>query len=211
MLTIVIHSMKQIAINSLLVGGMLWMCACNQPKQTDNDAAANRKDDTTHDAPAQDSVTYQLIHATDSIPGHIDDGVASQLKEPMKALAAFYAAMGGTGCDGEKCKLTTALGLGRQGSAEHKKLIANYFPNDKVANTVLAQDCYLRPSGASSFSDFANLRFTEYGDTVRVDYKLLQYNQGKETWTEGPDLYTIQDNKFHKVQRNLWIFAEEGQ
>lgn len=195
---------------TFLLGIAITLGACNNEQQTNKqEAASERADDSTHDAKVQDSVTYDLIHDTDSIPGNIHDGVASQLKEPVKALAAFYAAMGGSGCDGERCKLTTALGLGKQGSNEHKKLIQRYFPNDKVAETVVAQDCYLRPSGASTFSDYDYLRIKEYGDTIRVDYRLLQYNKGEETWTEGPDLYLLKDNTFHKIKRNLWTFVEE--
>ncbi len=185
------------------------MGACNNEKQTNKQAADQRADDSTHDAKVQDSIKYELIHDTDSIPGNIGDGVASHLKAPIKALAAFYAAMGGSGCDGEECRLTTALGLGKQGSDAHKKLIQDYFPDDQVAKTVLAQNCYLRPSGASTFSDYDYLNITEFGDTVRVDYKLFQYNQGTEKWTEGPDIYVLKDNIFHKVKRNLWTFAEK--
>lgn len=195
---------------SLLLGLAVSLDACNgEPNKRQEQAAADeRADDSTHDAKVQDSVSYELIHDNDSIPGNIDDGVASQLKKPIKALAAFYAAMGGSGCDGETCKLTTALGLGKQGSDEQKKLIQTYFPDDKVAKTVVAQDCYLRPSGASTFSDYDFLRIREYGDTVRVDYKLLQYNRGEENWTEGPDIYVLKDNVFKKVKRNLWAFAD---
>lgn len=200
--------MKRTIQISLLLSLAIGLQACNQPKQTDQQTAKERSDDTTHDAPMQDSVRYELIHQADTIPGHINDAVVSQLKEPIKALAAFYAAMGGTDCDGERCKLTTALGLGKQGSEAQQKLIARYFPNDKVAQTVLEQNCYLRPSGASSFSDFAFLRVTEHGDTIRVDYKLMNYNQGKETWISGPDVYLINNNVFQKVKRNLWTFAE---
>ncbi|MFD2968302.1 hypothetical protein [Sphingobacterium bambusae] len=200
--------MKNLSLLMLLWGSINLLGACNNQQQPNKQAADARADDSTHEAKLQDSVHYELIHDTDSIPGNINDGVASQLKAPIKALAAFYAAMGGSGCDGETCKLTTALGLGKQGSDAHKKLIQDYFPDDKVAKTVVAQDCYLRPSGASTFSDYDYLNITEYGDTLRVDYKLLQYNQGTEKWTEGPDMYILKDNVFQKIKRNLWTFAE---
>ncbi|GHE23538.1 hypothetical protein [Sphingobacterium griseoflavum] len=201
--------MKRLPILNMLLGCYLFLGSCNNAQQDNKRPVSPRIDDSTHDAKLQDSVRYELIHDTDSIPGNIDYAVASQLKEPIQAMAAFYAAMGGSGCDGEKCKLTTALGLGRQGSDAHQTLITKYFPNDKVAQTVVEQDCYLRPSGASNFSDYDYLRITEYGDSVRVDYRLLQYSQGKETWTEGPDLYVLEDEVFHKVKRNLWTFVEK--
>ncbi|MFM2290902.1 MAG: hypothetical protein RIS29_715, partial [Bacteroidota bacterium] len=63
-------------------------------------------------------------------------------------------------------------------SDAHKNLIKKYFPDDKVAQAVLAQNCFLRPSGASSFSDFEYLTISQKGDTVEVNYKLMDYNRG---------------------------------
>lgn len=152
--------------------------------------------------PHKDSSTYQ-------VPGKIDTTVVQKLSEPLKALTAFYSAMGGTLCDGEYCRLTSALDLGKQGSDLHKNLIKTYFPGDKVAETVIEQDCYLRPSGASSFSDFEFITITDKKDTVTVNYRLMNYNQGSVKWIEGPDIYVFKDSKFSKVKRNLWSFVEE--
>lgn len=149
------------------------------------------------------------LHSTE-IPGEIDTLAIEKLSEPLKALAAFYAAMGGTMCSGEYCDLTTALGLGKQGSDKHKHLIKKYFPKDKAAATVLKRDCYLRPSGASTFSDYEYLTITDRGDTVTVDYRLMYYNRGDIEWTAGPDTYLFTDNKFRKLQRNLWTFTEKA-
>jgi hypothetical protein len=152
--------------------------------------------------PEKDPDTGELY--TTEVPGEIDTSTIEKLNEPLKALAAFYSAMGGSLCNGEYCDLTTALGLGKQGSKNHKSLIKKYFPNDKVAETVLKQDCYLRPSGASTFSDYEFLTIIDKGDTVLVDYKLMYYNRGEIDWIEGPDLYLFKDTKFEKVKRNLW-------
>ncbi len=143
------------------------------------------------------------------IPGVIDTTIIEKLNEPLIALTALYSALGGTMCNGEHCALTTALGLGKQGSEKHKNNIKKYFPGDKVAETVLKQDCYLRPSGASTFSDFEFLTVTDKGDTIFVDYKLMHYNRGEIEWIEGPDIYLFHGNKFEKVKRNLWVFAEK--
>lgn len=138
----------------------------------------------------------------------IDTNTIGNLNEHLKALAAFYSAMGGTMCSGDFCDLTTALGLGKQGSENHKKLIEKYFPNDKVAEVVLKQDCYLRPSGASTFSDFEFLTIIDKGDTVIVDYSLIVYNRGEIEWTTGPDIYLYNGYDFQKIKRNLWTFAK---
>ncbi|MFO7658303.1 MAG: hypothetical protein R6W78_14685 [Bacteroidales bacterium] len=157
--------------------------------------------------PDKDPETGELY--TTEIPGEIDTTSIEKLNEPLKALIAFYSAMGGSMCSGEYCDLTTALGLGKQGSDKHKNLIKTYFPNDKVAETVLKQDCYLRPSGASTFSDFEFLTITDKGDSVFVDYKLMYYNRGEIVWTEGPDIYLFKVNKFEKVKRHLWTHSDK--
>ena len=147
---------------------------------------------------------YKIIIKSKTFPGEINIAIIKQLPEPVKALAAFYAAMGGTNCTGEECGLTTALDLGKQGSDEHKSLIRKYFPDDKVAEAVLTQNCYLRPSGASVFSDFEYLTFISDGDSVMVSYKLLNYNHGASSFTIGPDSYYYTDNTYKMVKRNLW-------
>jgi hypothetical protein len=151
---------------------------------------------------------YNIVLKSKSIPGDLGISTIASLSEPLRGLAAFYAAMGGTMCDGESCELTTALGLGKQGSDKHKALIEKYFPSDKVAIMVLKQDCYLRPSSASSFSDYEFLRIIDKGDTVIVDYNLMNYNYGEIKWTKGPDIYSFKDNEFKKIKRNLWTQVE---
>jgi hypothetical protein len=144
------------------------------------------------------------------IPGDIDELVVSSLNEPLKALAAFYSSIGGTNCSGDHCDLTTALGLGKQGSEDHKNLIKKYFPaNDKIAETVLLQDCYLRPSGASSFSDYEYLTLIDMGDTVKVNYNLWVDSHGEISFTSDIDTYLFKDGKFLKIKRNIWTEVDK--
>lgn len=186
----------------ILAIAILAGCAGRSPKTEDEGASSA-------DQPAAEPrQVYHIIRDTNRIPGLTDTAVTAKLTGPIKALAAFYAAMGGTNCDGENCELTTALGLGEQGSDKHKALIRKYFPDDPVAATVLAQDCYLRPSGASTFSDFRYLTITDLGDTVKVDYSLMYYNRGEESGTEGPDTYLFRDGAFSKLSRNLWTHVD---
>jgi hypothetical protein len=70
------------------------------------------------------------------------------------------------------------------------------------------QNCYLRPSGASSFSDYEYLTITDIADTITVDYRLMVYNRGEVQWVEDPDVYIFKDNVLKKVKRNLWPHAE---
>lgn len=145
--------------------------------------------------------TYKLI--TKNNP-NIDTLVIKKLTEPLKGLAAFYAAMGGTGCDGKNCKLTTGLGLGKQGSEQHKNLIKKYFPNDNVAEKVLKDECYMAPNNASIYSEYKYLTITNLGDTVKVDYNLVFYNKENQDWIKGPDIYLFKDNTFLNLKRNLF-------
>lgn len=175
---------------------------------------ATQTDSVSAKAPVQKEVlinvidTLKIIVQTNSIPGNIDTVTIKKLSEPLKAVAAFYAAMGGTMCTGDSCELTTALGLGKQGSEAHKSLITKYFPGDKTAALVVSQDCYLRPSGASSFSEYQYLNLINLGDTVKVDYNLMMYDQGKTDWEKETDIYLFNENKFLKLKRNLWKFAD---
>ena len=86
---------------------------------------------TITDIKSESKTVYKIILKTNSAPGDIDTNVTKNLNEPIRALAAFYAAMGGSMCDGENCELTTALGLGKQGSEIHKNLIKKYFKNQR--------------------------------------------------------------------------------
>jgi len=78
------------------------------------------------------TVKYILIKATKEIPGDINQTAIDSLDEPLKAIAAYYSALGGSYCQQdsnsiETCELTSALGLGTQGSDMHKALIKNWF------------------------------------------------------------------------------------
>ena len=148
-------------------------------------------------------VNYKIL-ATENEDIEIDSIEISKLPKHLKAVAAFYAAMGGTNCTNETCELTTALGLGNQGSQSQIDLIKIYFPNDKVAETLIKQDCYLRPSGASTFSDFEFLNIIDFGQTVKVEYTLMIYDHGKVNYIKGPDYYSYNQNVFAKTKRNLW-------
>jgi hypothetical protein len=198
--------MKLIA--TILISFLLTNCG----QTTSKDKSVAKNDTykiilrTEMSEPEKDSDTGEL-YATE-IPGEIDSATIEKLNEPLKALTAFYSAMGGTMCSGDFCELTTALGLGKQGSDKHKNIIMKYFPNDKVAETVIKQNCYLRPSGASSFSDYEFLTIIDKRDTVLVDYKLMIYNRGEIEWIEGPDLYLFKNNKFEKLKRNLWTHSD---
>lgn len=151
---------------------------------------------------------YTIIRKNDSLPGAIDRDAIDRLSTPYKAVAAFYASLAGSLCEGDSCGLTTALGLGKQGSALHQSLIKKYFPNDKVATLLLAQECALPPSGASCFSEYEYLTIASKGDTCIVDYNILTYARGDSKWTHGPDKYLWDGHVFHMLQRRVYTAVE---
>ena len=108
-----------------------------------------------------------------------------------------------------ECTLTTALGLGKQGSDAQKMLIQKYFPDDKAAKLVIGQDCYLAPNSASTFSNFASLSFVVSGENVRVDYALKVYEQGNLKVINGPDIYVFKNQIFKNKKRVLYAWVDK--
>lgn len=150
--------------------------------------------------------TYDLIPKKS---GKVNKALVAALPIHLKAMAALYSAMGGTDCLEQECVLTTALGLGKQGSDSQKNLIRKYFPEDKVAALVLGQDCYLPPGSSSSFSNFLSLSFTVDGNTVLVNYRLAVYDHGNTKIMQGPDRYQYQHERYKNTRRVLYAWANK--
>jgi hypothetical protein len=144
-----------------------------------------------------------------TVPGVINTAVIKNFSEPMKAIVAYYAALAGSNCDGTVCGLTTALGLGNQGSDAHIQLLQKYFKGDKTAETIINQKCYLPPNTASIFNDYAYLGFLIEGNKVIIQYKVVVYNRGAirymesdndEIWIEANGL-KVKKKKLMQVMR----------
>lgn len=155
------------------------------------------------------TVTYILIKPAKEPPGEINYLAIKVLSEPLKAISAYYSGLGGSNCTQdtsfvETCDLTTALGLGNQGSDKHKALLKKWFPQDKAAKQLIDQDCYQRPAGASSFSDYTYLSLSQTGDTVTVNYRLMLYDHGKISYITGPDKMVIRGKQIKVVKRSIW-------
>jgi hypothetical protein len=155
---------------------------------------------------SQAQKTYTIIPKK---TGKLNKTLVAGLPPSLKALAALYSAMGGTNCVDLQCELTTALGLGRQGSDAQKTMIQKYFPDDKAAKLLIGQDCYLPPTGSASFSNYKALSFTVSGDSIRVNYQLDIYNQGNTKTIQGPDLYIFKNQVFKNIKRVLYAWIDK--
>jgi hypothetical protein len=148
---------------------------------------------------------YPLIEKAETIPGTINWASINKLSEPLRAIAAYYAAMQGSGCLGDTCGLTSALGLGWQGSSAHQGIIEQWFKGDKTAKELLAQNCYLPPNTSSSFSDYVFLELIQKGNEVQVRYKVMFYFHGKTSYISSKnDLFEIVGNTIFVRKKAMW-------
>lgn len=193
----------------------LFLFSCNKNNKTEETITKN-PDSTLVTPPAKDytpaeeiketakTENYILIAESKEAPGTINETTIQKLSEPLKAIAALYSGLGGSNCQGENCELTTALGLGKQGSQAQKDLVKKWFGKEKAADQLIAQDFFQPPNSASNFSDFQYLNFEQNADTVTVNYSLMTYSHGATTYIKGPDKYVIKGNTIETINRNIW-------
>jgi hypothetical protein len=155
---------------------------------------------------SQAQKTYTLIPIKTK---KINSALISGLPEYLKGLAALYSAMGGTDCIELHCELTSALGLGKQGSDEQKNMIKKYFPDDKVAKLIIGQDCYLPPNTSSSYSNFTSLSFTVNKNIIQVNYQLTVIEHGNVKNINGPDIYIFENQVFKNKKRVLYAWTDK--
>ncbi len=138
------------------------------------------------------------------IPGKVNILAISKLKEPVKAILAYYSAVGGSNCTSSTCDLTTALGLGEQGSSKQINLLTKWFKEDKGVQLLVAQKCYQPPNTSSLFSDFQYLKIELKDSIVIVKYSLFLYNHGKESFIlSDNDSFTIKKDKILTNHRKV--------
>jgi hypothetical protein len=152
------------------------------------------------------SQTFFLISNTS---GNVNMTTIKKLPPQLHALAAYYSAIGGTKCTEHTCLLTTALGLGDQGSKQQIDLIQKYFPEDKVAKMLCSQNCYQPPDSSATYSNFNYLNFVIEGEIVQVNYQLTVYEKGHVQIYKGPDLYTFKNHVFREKKRVLYAWVDK--
>ena len=155
---------------------------------------------------------YELIRTIDkkaSKQTSLNQEDINGLDEPLKALAALYSSIAGSNCDGANCDLTTALNLGKQTSEEHINIIKKWFPNDKIAQILLRQNCDLPFAGSSYFREYAYLNFDIKNDTVVVHYEIITYDHGKSSVLKNFDKWFITPNEIFVIKQNIWKFRSK--
>lgn len=166
---------------------------------------------------------YEIIQKSYWIPslmkdsielGIIDSLTIQQLNEPLKALIAFYAAIG-YGTNSNCNQLVTRLGLGKLGSQQQKKIIRKYFPSDSVAEKVIKRNYPSKSTFNDTFSNYTYMTLFVIGDTIKVDYSLFYYQKGLIGSYDGiggnsigKDVYLYKENKYLKLQRNIWPYTD---
>ncbi len=131
-------------------------------------------------------VSVDIIEASNkSTVGNINKAAIKNFSEPMQAIVAYYAALAGSNCDGITCGLTTALGLGNQGSDAHKAIIQKYFKGDKTAESLIINNCYLPPTTASFYTNYEYLRFLIEGSKVIIQYRVKIKNKEVVRYVES--------------------------
>lgn len=127
-----------------------------------------------------------------------------KLNEPLKALAAYYAAMASSDLEDDGYSLVDALNLGKQGSSNHKQLIEKWFANDNVAKVLLRQDCFQPAPGSSYFRFYNNLDFKVKGDTITINYEVGTYNHGKSSILKDTDIALIKNKEIIMLRQKIW-------
>lgn len=207
-------------LNSIAIGvASLFLFSCNPSNKTSTSADKNADSLSTttladsvsstpsppENSPAKEgNETFTLIKKSQKSPGDINTSDINKLSEPLKAIAALYSGLGGSNCNDGNCELTTALGLGKQGSKEQKDLVKKWFAHNKAADQLIGQDFFQPPNSASNFSDYQYLTFEKNGDTITVNYDLLAYSHGETSHIKGPDTYVIKGNTIETLNRNIW-------
>jgi hypothetical protein len=125
----------------------------------------------------------------------------NKLNEPLRALAAYYSALAGNNCDGTNCGLTSALGLGVQGSNNHIDLIKKWLPNDTIARTLVRQNCFQSSNGSSYFTNYKSLIFDINKDTVIVKFVILKFDHGKTSLQGETDTAIVHNNETIRISR----------
>lgn len=163
----------------------------------------------------------KIVWWQDAVDGHpeikeglqIDSAYLATAPEDIKAIIAYYSARAGTDCWWENdrpntdytnltCRLTSALGLGYQGSEVHMSLIKKWFKNESELLKEVVH-CYIVPFTATVQSSIDNITICIDKNLVTVEYTIWGMNTREESsWEEkGVDVFEIKGDFIKVVSR----------
>lgn len=135
----------------------------------------------------------------------VHKGTIAGLPEPLKAIVAYFGVLYSTNCVsdslGQRCELTEALGLGRQGSAKQTELLEKWFRNDTLVDK-LKRDWNFRVAeqGSNSFEELLSLKLFVSNDTVRVKIHDLYWRTGTSKFSKYTVTAVIKENSINFVE-----------
>jgi hypothetical protein len=138
--------------------------------------------------------------------GAVDYKNIDRLNEPLRALAAYYSCRIQSDCTFDStehiiCELTTALGLGQQGSDKQIAVLRKWFPDDEDVRSIIGDNCWVGMPGSSNFLEYRSLIFEAYNDTVAVNYQYIHYSHGDVSTIVKKDIVRIKKDQIVFVKR----------
>jgi len=130
-----------------------------------------------------------------------------KLSEPLRGLAAYYTCR--IQCDCEFCDtaghvicgLTSALGLGQQGSDKQLAMLKKWFPNDDNVRSAIKNNCSVGSPEGSDFLEYTFLSFNVRNDTVIVNAEYIHYSHGNTSMLYQKNIAVIKGNRIVFIKR----------
>lgn len=205
--------MRKLLFFFLIYPSLFGLTACKQPEAetAKPEVKLENKDEKSTGSvmPANDEGVDHIVFKFDAATNQYeaDKAFLVTISEPEKAILAYFAASANAGCDLEgNCKLTEALGLGKQGSKVHQELLTKWFKKDKKLEEIVKNKFKVTQQGDPQHKLIDNLQLRRNSENevdIRFLYKFI--TKEKEGMQEGEDAYEIDKQKgeirliLHKV------------
>jgi hypothetical protein len=133
-----------------------------------------------------------------------DKAFIATTSEAEKAILAYYSASVNAGCDTEgNCKLTEALGLGKQGSQAHKDLLLKWFKKDKNVEEMTKKNCPITLQGDAKHKFLDNLQLRRNGNEIDVHFLYKFMTSDKEGMQEGEDSFEVDNGVIRPILHKI--------
>lgn len=193
--------MKLLKLSAALLPAIL-LFACNNNAEKKEETAPVKKDTVVQvAAPKAQYDTIEIYHYKGNEP-YINNEFIKNCSEQEKALMAYYCYFFNTSCtDTKHCKLTEALGLGEQNSAEHKKLVLKWF-TDEETKQLAKEGGRATPDKAENTAWYEELKMVKKaGSLVTIRYLSVWKTKLQEGKGRGTDEYEFEPNRIKVIGR----------